>query len=121
MDWINFTQQLINGLALGSVYALIALGYTMVYGVLRFINFAHGDIFMIGAFVSLIALLLLGAGMGLEGPAALLLHRRLEAFPVDGKAPVFQLRHILRHACLLAAYSAAALPFAACELWSMSM
>jgi branched-chain amino acid transport system permease protein len=43
-------QQLINGLALGAVYALIALGYTMVYGVLRFINFAHGDVFMLGAF-----------------------------------------------------------------------
>jgi branched-chain amino acid transport system permease protein len=43
-------QQFINGLALGSIYALIALGYTMVYGVLRFINFAHGDVFMLGAF-----------------------------------------------------------------------
>lgn len=43
-------QQLINGLSLGAVYALIALGYTMVYGVLRFINFAHGDVFMVGAF-----------------------------------------------------------------------
>ncbi len=46
----EFVQQLINGLALGSIYALIALGYTMVYGVLRFINFAHGDVYMIGAF-----------------------------------------------------------------------
>jgi branched-chain amino acid transport system permease protein len=46
----EFLQQLINGLALGSIYALIALGYTMVYGVLRFINFAHGDVFMVGAF-----------------------------------------------------------------------
>ena len=45
-------QQLINGLQLGSVYALIALGYTMVYGVLRLINFAHGDIFMVGSFVA---------------------------------------------------------------------
>ena len=43
-------QQVINGLALGAIYALIALGYTMVYGVLRFINFAHSDIFMVGAF-----------------------------------------------------------------------
>jgi branched-chain amino acid transport system permease protein len=43
-------QQLINGLALGAIYALIALGYTMVYGVLRFINFAHSDVFMLGAF-----------------------------------------------------------------------
>ena len=48
---IEFFQQLINGLSLGTFYALIALGYTMVYGVLRFINFAHGDVFMIGAFV----------------------------------------------------------------------
>jgi branched-chain amino acid transport system permease protein len=45
-------QQLVNGIALGSVYALIALGYTMVYGVLRLINFAHGDIYMLGAFVA---------------------------------------------------------------------
>jgi len=49
----EFLQQLINGLALGSIYALIALGYTMVYGVLRFINFAHGDVFMLGAFAGL--------------------------------------------------------------------
>src|SRR5579863_5356303 len=46
----EFLQQLINGLAFGSILALIALGYTMVYGILRFINFAHGDVFMIGAF-----------------------------------------------------------------------
>jgi branched-chain amino acid transport system permease protein len=44
-------QQIINGLSLGAIYALIALGYTMVYGVLRFINFAHSDVFMVGAFV----------------------------------------------------------------------
>nr|WP_255574968.1 branched-chain amino acid ABC transporter permease LivH [Caldovatus aquaticus] len=66
-------QQLINGISLGMIYGLIAVGYTMVYGIIGMINFAHGDIFMIGAFVSLIALLLLGAGAGLEGPAALLL------------------------------------------------
>ncbi len=46
-----FLQQLLNGISLGSIYALIALGYTMVYGVLRFINFAHGDVYMLGAFV----------------------------------------------------------------------
>jgi branched-chain amino acid transport system permease protein len=46
-------QQLTNGLALGAIYALIALGYTMVYGVLRFINFAHGDVFMLGAFAGM--------------------------------------------------------------------
>ena len=47
----EFLQQLINGLSLGAIYALLALGYTMVYGVLRFINFAHADVFMIGSFV----------------------------------------------------------------------
>lgn len=46
----EFIQQFINGLSLGSIYALIALGYTMIYGILRFINFAHGDVFMIGSF-----------------------------------------------------------------------
>ncbi len=47
----EFLQQLLNGIAWGSIYALIALGYTMVYGVLRFINFAHGDVYMVGAMV----------------------------------------------------------------------
>src|SRR6478735_1178410 len=49
----EFLQQLINGLSLGAIYALIALGYTMIYGVLRFINFAHGDVFMVGAYIGL--------------------------------------------------------------------
>src|ERR1700744_5017075 len=49
MTW--FFQQLINGLSLGAIYALIAIGYTMVYGILRFINFAHSDVFMVGAFI----------------------------------------------------------------------
>jgi branched-chain amino acid transport system permease protein len=51
----EFIQQLINGLSLGAIYAIIALGYTMVYGVLRFINFAHSDVFMIGSFVGFYA------------------------------------------------------------------
>jgi branched-chain amino acid transport system permease protein len=55
-----FTQQLINGLALGSIYGLIAIGYTMVYGIIGMINFAHGDIFMVGAFLALIGLILVG-------------------------------------------------------------
>ena len=50
-----FLQQLINGVQLGSVYALVAVGYTMVYGVLQFINFAHGDVYMVGAFMGLFA------------------------------------------------------------------
>jgi branched-chain amino acid transport system permease protein len=55
-----FVQQLINGLALGSIYGLIAIGYTMVYGIIGMINFAHGDIFMVGAFMALIGLILVG-------------------------------------------------------------
>jgi branched-chain amino acid transport system permease protein len=51
----EFLQQLINGISLGAIYALIALGYTMVYGVLRFINFAHSDVLMIGAFIGFYA------------------------------------------------------------------
>ena len=56
-----FLQQLINGLTLGAIYGLIAIGYTMVYGIIGMINFAHGEIFMIGAFISLISFLVLGA------------------------------------------------------------
>jgi len=56
-----FFQQLINGLSLGAIYALIAIGYTMVYGIIGMINFAHGEIYMIGAFMALIAYLGLGA------------------------------------------------------------
>ena len=59
-----FIQQLINGLTLGSVYALIALGYTMVYGILQIINFAHGEIYMIGAYMAIIVLgILTAAGL----------------------------------------------------------
>jgi branched-chain amino acid transport system permease protein len=54
-----FTQQLINGLSLGAVYALIALGYTMVYGILQLINFAHGEVYMLGAYLGIIVLGLL--------------------------------------------------------------
>src|ERR1700710_1962328 len=57
MDY--FAQQLINGIVLGSIYGLIAIGYTMVYGIVGMINFAHGDIFMIGGFVALISFLIL--------------------------------------------------------------
>jgi len=57
MDY--FAQQLINGLVLGSIYGLIAIGYTMVYGIVGMINFAHGDVFMIGGFIALITFLIL--------------------------------------------------------------
>ncbi len=58
----EFLQQLINGVAWGSIYALIALGYTMVYGVLRLINFAHGDVYMVGAFAGFYAVRWLNMG-----------------------------------------------------------
>lgn len=67
-----FAQQLVNGLVLGSIYALVALGYTMVYGILGLINFAHGDITMIGALVSLTAVQLLAAA-GVPAPVVLVL------------------------------------------------
>ncbi|WP_088833785.1 branched-chain amino acid ABC transporter permease [Paenibacillus tyrfis] len=66
MDW---AQQIVNGISLGSIYALIALGYTMVYGIIKLINFAHGDVFMIGAFVGFYAIK--GWGVGIV-PALLL-------------------------------------------------
>ena len=64
-------QQVINGLSLGAIYALIALGYTMVYGVLRFINFAHSDVFMIGAFTGYYLAPRLGGGTFWGGLAVL--------------------------------------------------
>ena len=68
-----FIQQLINGLALGSIYGLIAIGYTMVYGIIGMINFAHGDVFMVGTYIALIAFLALIA-IGITAvPVALLL------------------------------------------------
>ena len=51
---VLFAQQLVNGLSLGAIYALIALGYTMVYGTLQLINFAHSEVFMVGAFAAMI-------------------------------------------------------------------
>ncbi|TWG64979.1 MULTISPECIES: branched-chain amino acid ABC transporter permease [unclassified Aminobacter] len=59
-----FVQQLINGLTLGSIYGLIAIGYTMVYGIIGMINFAHGDIFMIGSFIALTMFLVLTSVLG---------------------------------------------------------
>jgi branched-chain amino acid transport system permease protein len=56
-----FVQQLIIGIALGSIYGLIAIGYTMVYGIIGMINFAHGDVFMVGGFIALISFLALVA------------------------------------------------------------
>ena len=68
----TFIQQIINGLVLGSVYALVALGYTMVYGIINLINFAHGEVLMVGALTSWTVVTLL-AGSGLPGWALLLI------------------------------------------------
>lgn len=67
-----FVQQLINGLTLGAVYGLIAIGYTMVFGIIGMVNFAHGDVFMISAFVSLIVFMAVTALAGMTGFVILL-------------------------------------------------
>jgi len=64
----ELTQQLFNGLSLGAIYALIAIGYTMVYGIIGMINFAHGEIYMVGAYVGLVTLAAIGAQGGLPAP-----------------------------------------------------
>ncbi|HLH93628.1 MAG TPA: branched-chain amino acid ABC transporter permease LivH [Xanthobacteraceae bacterium] len=61
-----FVQQLINGLTLGSIYGLIAIGYTMVYGIIGMVNFAHGDVFMVSVFISLVAFLFFTAWLGIS-------------------------------------------------------
>ena len=60
-----FVQQLINGLTLGSIYGLIAIGYTMVFGIIGMVNFAHGDVFMVSAFIALITFLVLTSWLGI--------------------------------------------------------
>src|SRR2546421_5466992 len=64
-----FVQQLINGITLGSIYGLIAIGYTMVFGIIGMVNFAHGDVFMVSSFIALVAFLLLTAWLGLGSVA----------------------------------------------------
>src|SRR6266540_4338302 len=68
-----FVQQLINGITLGSIYGLIAIGYTMVFGIIGMVNFAHGDVFMVSAFVALIAFLILTAWLGISSVVVALL------------------------------------------------
>jgi branched-chain amino acid transport system permease protein len=77
-----FLQQMVNGLTLGSVYAIVALGYTMVYGIIQLINFAHGEVVMIGAMVSFsVITMLAGAGTGLP-PMLIVLAGVMCAIPV---------------------------------------
>src|SRR5215208_469533 len=73
IDWNVFVQLTVNGLTLGSLYALIALGYTMVYGILKLLNFAHGDVYMIGAFIGYGVLQALGGPLDPSVPVALLI------------------------------------------------
>ncbi len=79
-----FLQQVINGLALGSIYGLIAIGYTMVYGIIGMINFAHGDIFMLGAFMALIVFLIITTFIGALPIALLLLLMMVVAMLMTG-------------------------------------
>jgi branched-chain amino acid transport system permease protein len=69
MDVEVFIQQLINGITLGSIYGLIAIGYTMVFGIIGMVNFAHGDVFMVSAFIALVAFLILTAWVGIGSVA----------------------------------------------------
>jgi len=68
-----FTQQLINAITLGAIYGLIAIGYTMVYGIIGMINFAHGEVFMIGAFISLIGFVICSSVGISSAPVAIVL------------------------------------------------
>ena len=70
--WTFFFQLTINGIILGSIYALIALGYSLVYGILKLLNFAHGDVYMIGSFIGFGVLTLLGGPLSPAIPVALL-------------------------------------------------
>lgn len=73
MELTFFFQQLINGVALGSLYGLIAIGYTMVYGIIRLINFAHGDVMMMGCYFAYFGILMFSLPWGVSFAAALLL------------------------------------------------
>ena len=68
MDWDKFIQLTVDGLTLGSVYALIALGFSIVYGILKLLNFAHGDVYMVGAFIGYYTLQALGGPLNPDLP-----------------------------------------------------
>src|ERR1044072_8341821 len=110
MDY--FAQQLINGLVLGSIYGLIAIGYTMVYGIVGMINFAHGDIFMIGGFIALITFRVL-ISFGLTAVPLFLLAMLLVAMAITAlygwtveRIAYRPLRHSFRLAPMLSAITA---------------
>src|SRR6476660_9680697 len=68
-----FIQQVINGITLGSIYGLIAIGYTMVFGIVGMVNFAHGDVFMVSAFIALVTFLILTTWIGMSSVVLALL------------------------------------------------
>ena len=70
MNWNHFLTELVAGITHGSVYALIALGYSMVYGILKLLNFAHGDVFMVGAYIGYGILTVFGGATALTMPVA---------------------------------------------------
>ena len=79
-----FIQQLINGITLGSIYGLIAIGYTMVFGIIGMVNFAHGDVFMVSAFIALIAFLVVTAWLGISSALVALLIVLVVAMALTG-------------------------------------
>ena len=79
-----FVQQLINGLALGSLYGLIAIGYTMVFGIIGMVNFAHGDVFMLSAYIALILFLVVTTVLGVSSVALALLIVLIGAMALTG-------------------------------------
>jgi branched-chain amino acid transport system permease protein len=95
----TFVQQLINGLNIGAIYALIALGYTMVYGILRLINFAHGDVYMVGAFAGYFIAVSLGlsAGPSIGGLAIVLIGSMLIAAIVGMAIERFAYRPVRKY------------------------
>ena len=64
---MSFVSYILNGISLGSVYAIIALGYTMVYGIAKMLNFAHGDIIMVGSYVAFLAIKEINSAGGING------------------------------------------------------
>lgn len=79
-----FLQQLVNGLTLGSIYGLIAIGYTMVFGIIGMVNFAHGDVFMVSAFVALVAFLVVTSMLGIGSVAVALFVMLVAAIVLTG-------------------------------------
>ncbi len=79
-----FLQQLINGITLGSIYGLIAIGYTMVFGIIGMVNFAHGDVFMVSAFISMIFFLLFTTVFGIASPVLSLIAVMIIAMALTG-------------------------------------